>query len=1101
MMCAAPLHAAPGGDRRERRVVSVLFADLVGFTSRSELLDVEDVDGFLARYHEVLRRALERCGGTVEKFIGDAVMALFGAPVAHEDDAERAVRAALAIQDAMAELRDHDGVDLHVRVGVTTGEALVALGANPQAGEGMATGDVVNTAARLQSAAPADGVLVDAATHRATDRSIRYADAGPITAKGKSEPVAVWLAIEPRSLVPEQTRADNLPLVGRGSELGHLTHALERSRREPSAQLVTIVGAPGIGKTRLVEELDAHVEDLPDLIRWRRGRSLSYGEGVALWALGEMVKAQAGVLESDSAADTAEKLAAAVSAVIVEERDREWVERHLRPLVGLDAQASVTAEGGRVEAFAAWRRFFEALAEDGPTVLVFEDLHWADDALLDFIDLLSDRAGAVPLLIVCTARPELLDRRPAWSGGKINALTINLAPLSHDDTARLIAELLDQALLPAETQLALLERAEGNPLYAQEYVRMLRDRGQLIRDGGGWRLAGEPEGLPESVQAIIAARLDTLEDAERAFVQDAAVVGRTAWIGAIAAIADRPAWELAELLHALERKQLLRRARRSTVAGGVEFTFSHALTHEVAYNQIRRTERADKHEHAAGWIERLAGERDDKAELLAHHYTTALHLRTQTGEDTADLARRARAALAEAGRQAEAVNAHTAAAGHLEAALALTPADDPARARLLLDLGTTRWRVGDADEATLQAALDAQVAAGDWEAAAEATVLFTKWLEDYSADSDRVDALLADAAEQAARVPYAPVASVIAERQTYRLYGTGRVAESLRVADAAILRADAAGDVEGAALLRMRRGYARTEAGDLSGPEEMREAIDVLARRGHPDTTKGHHNLAEALLGLGDLAGAGDARAEAAVWAERFADAVIIATVNAGRAEAAYHSGDWPAALAWSTSLAGGANRWVATYAQWTRGRVVLAQGDLAVAQNDAQLMLEYAAANDYDEDLFPALALTALTGQALGDAEAARAACTRFLARWGEIGGLTSMAPTLVELAAVPCHEEELGDAAALLPETSRWKQALVAIAERRHDDAAERYREMGSRPLEAGAHLLGARHAAGQGGHADAARHAEAAMAFYRSVGATHYAGQAEALLRTTA
>ncbi len=348
---------------------------------------------------------------------------------------------------------------------------------------------MVNTAARVQSAAAADGVLVDEATHRATDRAIRYADAEPITAKGKADPVPVWRALETRSMLPEQARGDDLPLVGRKAEAGLLTAALDRSQSDPSTQLVTVVGAPGIGKSRLVQELRRHVDELPGLIRWRRGRSLAYGEGVAFWALGEMVKAQAGILESDSREAAAEKLGDAVAAIVIGERDRDWVARHIRPLVGLEAAAGGSAEGSRVEAFAAWRRFFEAMAEDGPTVLIFEDVHWADDALVDFIDLLADRAGAVPLLVVCTARPEFLERRQGWGGGKMNALAINLAPLSADDTARLIGELLDQALLPADTQRALLERAEGNPLYAQEYVRMLRDQGVLVP--GAWRMGAD----------------------------------------------------------------------------------------------------------------------------------------------------------------------------------------------------------------------------------------------------------------------------------------------------------------------------------------------------------------------------------------------------------------------------------------------------------------------------------------------------------------------------------------------------------------------------------------------------------------------------------
>ena len=281
-----------------------------------------------------------------------------------------------------------------------------------------------------------------------------------------------------------------------------------------------------------------------------------------------------------------------------------WVARQLRPLVGLDAVTS-GGEASQVEAFAAWRRFVEALAENRPTVLVFEDIHWADDALLDFIDLIADRAGAVPLLIVCTARPELFERREHWGGGKPNAQTISLTPLSDDDTARLVGGLLDQALLPAEVQRALLERAEGNPLYAQEYVRMLQDRELLVREGGWRTLAGDVVDLPESLHGIIAARLDTLNPDEKALIQDAAVVGKTAWVGAVCALTERSAWQAEELLHGLERKQLLQRVRRSSIQGETEFQFGHALTKDVAYSQIRRADRAQKHEAAAA-VDRTA---------------------------------------------------------------------------------------------------------------------------------------------------------------------------------------------------------------------------------------------------------------------------------------------------------------------------------------------------------------------------------------------------------------------------------------------------------------------------------------------------------------
>ena len=363
--------------RRERKIVTVLFADLVGFTSRAEQLDPEDVADELGRYHEHVRTELERYGGTVEKFIGDAVMALFGAPTTHEDDPERAVRAALAIREWAFE----EGVE--VRIGVNSGEALVRVDAQPEAGESMAAGDVINTGARLQGAAAVNTIVVGEQTLRATEQTIEYRELEPVEAKGKSRPVPAWEAVRARSRIAVE-RVHGATLVGRQREVALLEDALARVLAERSSQLVTIVGVPGIGKSRLVLELYEAIERLPELISWRHGRCLSYGEGITFWALGEMVKAQLGILEGDDSAETERKLASAV--------DDSWVESHLRPLVGLAGGA----EGGgdmRDEAFAAWRRYFEELAEERPLVLVFEDLHWADDHLLDFVDHLVDWAN------------------------------------------------------------------------------------------------------------------------------------------------------------------------------------------------------------------------------------------------------------------------------------------------------------------------------------------------------------------------------------------------------------------------------------------------------------------------------------------------------------------------------------------------------------------------------------------------------------------------------------------------------------------------------------------------------------------------------------
>src|SRR5262245_5162078 len=539
--------------REERKVVTVLFADLVGFTSRAERLDPEDVRAVLEPYHARLRTELERRGGTVEKFIGDAVMALFGAPTAHEDDPERAVRAALAIRDW---IREDD--ELQVRVAVTTGEALVALGARPHEGEGMASGDVVNTAARLQSAAPVNGILVDETTYRATGQKIDYAKSEPVVAKGKQDPVAAWEVIQAHSSFGvDFARTQRTPLVGRKRELDVLVGALERVRAERAPQLVTLVGVPGIGKSRLVYALSQVIEDEAELTSWRQGRSLPYGEGISFWALTEMVKAQAGILETDSADEAEAKLARSVRE-LVDESDAAWVERYLGTLVGLESEQELRGDH-RAEAFAAWRRFFEAMAEQRPLVLVFEDLHWADAGLLDFVDHLVDWAGGVPILAVCTARPELLSRRPGWGGGKPNSLTLSLSPLNDDETARLVAALLERSVLPSETQTALLARAGGNPLYAEEVVRMVTDR-ELV--------TGQDDlPMPESVQGIVAARLDALPEDEKLLLQDASVLGKVFWLGAAAEVGGVERHAAEEALFRLERKEFVRRERRASVAG------------------------------------------------------------------------------------------------------------------------------------------------------------------------------------------------------------------------------------------------------------------------------------------------------------------------------------------------------------------------------------------------------------------------------------------------------------------------------------------------------------------------------------------------------
>jgi class 3 adenylate cyclase len=1097
--CGAALGAASALERRERRVVSVLFADLAGFTRRSERLDVEDVERFLAPYQELLGGCVERTGGTVAKFTGDGVMAVFGAVVAHEDDAERAVRCGLMIRDGLAEAESDAGEDrLRVRVGVTTGEALISLG-----GSGLvdAVGDVVNTAARLESAAPVDGVLVDEWTFRATSRAIRYAESAPVEAKGKSETVDAWLAIEPRSIVPEQQR-DQLPLVGRGAEADILRDALDRSRREPSTQLVSVIGEPGIGKSRLVEELFSYVGALPNLITWRRGRSLSYGEGVAFWALGEMVKAQAGILESDSADVAEQKLSEAVAGVILDERDREWVARQLRPLVGLDVVTG--GEGSQVEAFAAWRRFVEAVAEDGPTVLVFEDIHWADDALLDFIDLVADRAGAVPLLIVCTARPELLERRERWGGGMTNAQTISLTPLSDDDTARLVGGLLDQVLLPAEVQRTLLERAEGNPLYAQEYVRMLQDRRVLVREAGGWTLSGEIVDLPESLHGIIAARLDTLSPEEKALIQDAAVVGKTAWVGAVCALTERSGWQAEELLHGLERKQLVQRVRRSSIQGETEFQFGHALTRDVAYSQIRRADRAHKHEAAAAWIEQLAGKRDDKAELLADHYTHALALREALGEDTTALVPRALAAFTEAGRQAAATSAHRAATRHYQAALTLVaPNDAHTRAALLLAQATALRNASTPDLAILERALEAQVELERWEAAAWIERLLSDWYDKHEASGEERDLHLGRGAEYAARGAPSEVMCQMAGLRAFRLYTSGHSEEARALVDETIPLAEEAGLDTGRAYLLQYRGMVRVQLGDATGVVDLRDAAQILSDNAHESAPVVYANLADTVRGLGDMAAADEAYSTAARWASRFALSYYSGWVAQEQSYQAYHRGDWETSrqlLEQGTT----STQLLDRFAGVVRGRIALAQGHVEEALTDATDYILYARDTEGDEDFYYGEALDARCHHAQGKDAEALATTERFLARWHNSGGFTGRALELCELAPIlvrHSRHDDIRGAAALLPEACRWRDALLLTADQRYGEAALLYAEIGSRPLAADAHMLAADQASDEGRLTDAAQHARAVLTFAEQTGATLYQRQAERFVKATA
>src|SRR5438477_7672005 len=1066
-MCGAALVPTASRPREERKVVTILFTDLVGSTARAEGLDPEDVRATLSTYYAQLRAELERHGGTVEKFIGDAVMAVFGAPVAHEDDPERAVRAAIAIRDSIGE-------ELQIRTAVNTGEALVALDARAVEGEGMVSGDVVNTTARLQSAAPVNGIRVGEGTYRATRHAIDYREASPVEAKGKTEPVKVWEAVAARarfgSDVEQKLRT---PLVGRERERSLLADALAHARTEQSAQLVTLVGVPGIGKSRLVAELFQITESDPDLISWRQGRSLPYGERVSFWALGEIVKAHAGILESDDTAEAEEKLAAMVVDLVEDEREREWLSRLARPLVGLEGAERTERE----EAFAAWRRLLEAAAEQRPLILVFEDLHWADDGLLDFVDHLADWTTTVPLLIVGTARPELLDRRPGWGGGKRNALTLSIGALSNEETAVLRQRLLDRAVLDADAQQAVLQRAEGNPLYAEEYARMLGER-----DGGDLP-------LPETVQGLIAARVDGLAPAEKALLQEASVVGKVFWPGALAG-ADAAA------LHALERKEFVRRDRRSSIAGETQYAFLHALVRDVAYGQIPRAERVEKHRRVAEWLASLAGDRaEDHAEMLAHHYREALTLAEAAGIDASALREPARQAFAEGARRALSLGAGEAARDLAHEALALTEADDPERPELALILGYAGRLVGVNEElvALLGWAVDAFVAQDHLARAAEASAVLGGHLF-YLGDVTGTRAARDRGLELARLAPPSPStvrAYASASRSFFVLdRDLGRALESAREA---LRLAEEIGDGEAAAISLNTIGMTRVYQGDPAGIDELEQSIERASQAGSVfNLHSALNNLANQLWHVGRLAEGSARIREARALCEQYGFSTALQWNDAELGYEAHFRGDLDEVLAAADVVLAREPSEVGYQFRpmlATRAFTLLARGRLKEAASDAERALSGLREGGADAQVAP-FVLTA-------------AACSlRAAGRDLEADVLLAevLAAAVVDelIYDLPLHLVELERADDYLALTEGkpghlWQEAGRAAASGDLGGAAEIYGRIGARFAEAWAGLLAAE-------RGDASR-LDAALAYFEEQQATPYVQRCRALMQASA
>jgi tetratricopeptide (TPR) repeat protein len=944
---------------------------------------------------------------------------------------------------------------------------------------------------RLQSAAPVNGVLVGETTYRATAQLVDYREADPVDAKGKAEPVPVWEALQARSRlgvdVPHEART---ALVGRQRELAVLRDALDRAREELQPQLVTLVGVPGMGKSRLVYELSQIVDAAPELVSWRQGRSLPYGDGVSLWAIAEMIKAQAGILETDDEVDARAKLVETVEELVPEAREQEWVLRHVGALAGLAADEGTAP---REEAFAAWRRFFEALAEQRALVLVFEDLHWADDGLLDFVDHLVDWAGGVPILVVATARPELLERRSGWGGGKPNAITLSLSPLSDDDSARLIGSLLQRPLLVAEEQAELLARTGGNPLYAEQYVRKLAARG------------GEEDlPVPESIQGIVAARLDALPPPEKALLQDAAVIGKVFWAGAVAALGGRTEQPLLDQqVHALERKQFLRRERRTSVAEETQYAFLHVLVRDVAYGQIPRAARIDKHRRAAEWIESL-GRPEDHAEMLAHHYLSALELARAERQDTSDLAPQARAALRDAGDRARALAAFRAAIRFYREAIELWPEEAASeRADLLFRLGLAFFGTGEAGAGeALEQARSALLAVGDPNRAAEADSLLAEvwWLK---GESERCVEHLERALELVRdESPSPEKARVLSQVARYQMLA-GEL--DVELAREALELAEALELDEIRAHLLITIGTARSLSGDLGGGRhDLERGLEVaLAGNWLEAAVRGYTNLAMiADQPGGQLHEALRINLEAERVTERLGSVAQRRWARGNMIWIRQEAGEWDDCLRDAEEFLAESEELGPHYHDpqvfAARSTIRIARGETEAALADQTEALARARRARDPQVVGPVLGFSAWVLVQADRLREARALAEELLSGGGNLADL-AIDPFIWAAESLGLGDRmmaTLTDAAS-----GPWLDVARAVLTGDFERAADIFDAIGAAPHAALARLRAAGKLIDAGRRAEADVQLRQALVFWRSVGATRYVREGEALLAASA
>jgi class 3 adenylate cyclase/CRP-like cAMP-binding protein/tetratricopeptide (TPR) repeat protein len=824
--------SAPQVELEERKVVTVVFADLAASTELASRLDPEDLRGVLRPFFEAMVEEIERFGGTVEKFIGDAIVAVFGVPAAHEDDPIRAVRAALAMHHRLASVNDElertSGERLAMRIGINTGEVVTATGVDRAS---LVTGEPVNIAARFEAMAEPGTVVVGERTYRDSRRVIDYRSLGEVTVKGIGRPLGAWAVVGERA---EEPGARATPMVGRDEELDLIEVLFARALRERRPAMVTILGPAGIGKSRLSHEFAAGVERSARAVV-ARGRCLPYGEGLTYWPLAEILKADLGILDSDPPEAILERAVAILEPRWEGDERAAGSSRVLLSSIGVpvtpDPLAGLDPAAAKDAIARAWRFYVEARAAERPLVLLLEDLHWADGSLLDLVEHLAGRAAG-PAVLVCMARPDLVERRPRWGGGLRSSVTIPLDPLSPDDGEHLLRHLLEGLPAPEEAIAQILARSEGNPFYAQELLRMLVEGGVLVRVEPKWELARPlPPELPDTVQGVIASRLDMLPPEEKRGLQDAAVVGRVFWEGAVDGVGGGTS---GTILDALAERGLIYQRPSSAVAGDREFIFNHILTRDVAYASTPRARRTEAHAAVLRWSEAMThGREEEFAELLAYH-----------AELAGDVERTARYGMLAGHRSQRVFAAEEAIAWYDRAERA---AEQLAAEGLLAEIGFARGQAFEQVGRFAEAHADYERAAGHagaagdrpLEARALAALAHAYWLEDRFEEGERVQAHALDVARA---VDDQPLLARLLYTAGTLAFGQGRYPEALAMHREALIVAQAAGDPESEALAR----HGLSETLYFLGPFE--EALDeglVADRlfREHGQRPMVYHNL------------------------------------------------------------------------------------------------------------------------------------------------------------------------------------------------------------------------------------------------------------------